>query len=86
MTELVLETNTLPEPLIRLIHAEKVKVRKAHGEVRLTPVTPAKEYCPFWGMLTDGRLTSEKFMADKRLEKELERSPLRKPLFPAGRC
>ena len=72
MTELVLETKTLPEPLTRLIHADRVKVREAHGEIRLTPVTPPQTRCPLYGMFAGGGKLMEKFMADKRIEKELE--------------
>ena len=43
MTEMILNTRTLPEPLSRLIRAEKVKVRQAGGEIRLTPIAEISE-------------------------------------------
>jgi len=45
MTELVLNTNTLPEPLFRLIKAEKVmvKVKEADGIVNLIPILDSKK-------------------------------------------
>ena len=74
MVEMLLDTNTLPESLIRLVHAEKVKVRKAYGEIRLTPVKAGGVglSCPFLGMFADGKVSVSKFIASKRLEKALE--------------
>ena len=38
MAELVLNTNTLPEPLFRLIKTEKVKINEANGIINLIPI------------------------------------------------
>ena len=38
MAEFVLNTNTLPEPVFRLIKAEKVKVNEANGINNLIPI------------------------------------------------
>ena len=73
MTEIVLNTDTLPEPLFRLIRTEKVKVRETDGEVLLTPIIETKGGCPLRGMFADGKLSVDKFMANKQAEKELER-------------
>ena len=72
MTEMVLKTNTLPEQLLRLIHTESVKVREAHGEIRLTPIRETDSECPLLGMFADGKISVNKFMANKQSEKELE--------------
>jgi len=72
MTELVLNTSTLPEPLYRLIRTEKVKVRESHGEIRLTPIADTNKGCPLRGMCADGKLSSYSFMERKQAEKELE--------------
>ena len=72
MTEIVLNTSTLPEPLFRLIHTEKVKVRESKGEIRLTPITDIKKGCPLRGLCADGKLSSYSFMERKQAEKELE--------------
>ncbi len=72
MTAMVLETKTLPEELSKLVSADKVRVVQEGDEIRITPF---KGYAPEWplcGMLADGRLSSEEFMADKQAEKELE--------------
>ena len=38
MTETVVNTNTLPEILFRLITTEKVRVKELDGMIQLTPV------------------------------------------------
>ena len=43
MTELVLNTNTLPEPLFRLIKTEKVKVNEVNGTINLIPVLDSRK-------------------------------------------
>jgi len=72
VVELVLNTNTLPEPLFRLIKAEKVKVSETGGEIKLTPIVDVGRGCPLRGLCADGRLSSYAFMAAKQAEKELE--------------
>ena len=72
MTEMVLNTSTLPEPLFRMIRTEKVKVREADGEIRLTPIIESKKGCPLRGLCADGKLSSYSFMERKQAEKELE--------------
>ena len=73
MTEMVLNTSTLPEPLFRLIRTEKVKVRETNGEVLLTPIIDSSDGCPLRGMFADGKLSVDKYLASKQAEKELER-------------
>jgi hypothetical protein len=72
MTEMILKTKTLPEPLFRLIHTENVKARELYGEIRLTPVRETDADCPLLGMFTDGKISVDKFLAEKHAEKELE--------------
>jgi len=72
MAELVLSTNTLPEPLLHLIRTEKVKVHEADGEIRLTPITDTKRGFPLRGICADGGVSSYAFMERKQTEKELE--------------
>ena len=38
MNEVVLKTNTLPEPIVSLIRSDKVKVRAVGGEIRMSPI------------------------------------------------
>ena len=71
MTELVLNANTLPEPLFRLIRSEKVKVNEANGIINLVPILEIKDDCPLRGIAADSNLTVEKFLAMTHDEKEL---------------
>ena len=76
MSELVLQSRLLPEPIFRLVRTEKVVVRESNGEVHLIPVddlTKAKSILPIFGMYTDGRLTVDGYLEQKRADKELER-------------
>jgi len=73
MAEMVIGTKALPEPLLRLIHTGKAKVLEANGEVRLVPIAEKGAGCPFFGMFADGKISSERFIAEKNREKELER-------------
>ena len=57
VTELVLDTNTLPEPLFRLIKAERVKVNEANGIINLIPIIdPKKDRSTAFGCLR-GKIT-----------------------------
>jgi len=73
MTELMLDARTLPEPLFRLIRTEKVKVREYDGEIRLTPITNILQGCPLRGMFADGKISVDKFIENKQVEKDIER-------------
>ena len=75
MAELILQTRTLPESILYLIHTEKVMVREHNGEVHLIPVknpSKAKSIMPIYGMYTDGKLTVDNYLERKRKDKELE--------------
>ena len=71
MTEMVLNTNTLPEPLFRLIRAEKVKVNETNGVINLIPIAVSQADCPLRGLAADSNLTVEKFLAMTHDEKEM---------------
>jgi hypothetical protein len=76
MSEMVLQAKTLPEPLLRLIHTEKVRVRKVQGEIRLIPIEvkmKKNNILPILGMYSDGKLTVDNYLEQKRIDKELER-------------
>ena len=73
MTELVLNTNTLPEPLFRLIRSDKVKVNEENGIVSLTPILEIVGDCPLRGLAADSSLTVDSFLAMTHDEYEIER-------------
>ena len=72
ITELVLNTDTLPEPLYRLIRTPKVKVNENNGIINLIPILVNKNECPLLGIAADCGFTVEDFLARKREEKALE--------------
>ena len=72
MNEMVLNTNTLPEPLFRLIRTERVKINEANGVINLVPVVENKSSCPLRGIAADCGFTVDEFLARKREERLLE--------------
>jgi len=74
MAEMVLQARTLPEPIFKLIHSEKVKVREYKGEVHLIPIKDkiTTNDCPLLGLYSGGNLTVEKHLAWSREDKALE--------------
>ena len=71
MNEIILKTNTLPEPLFRLIRTEKVTVNEANGVISLTPVKDKKSSCPLRGIAIDSNLTVDSFLALTHDETEM---------------
>ncbi len=71
MTEMLLETKTLPEELSRLVSTDNVKAIQVGDEIHLMPVAYAGKGCPLRGIGVGKGMSSEEFMARKRVEKEL---------------
>jgi hypothetical protein len=73
MTEILLDTNTLPEPLSKLVRSEKVRVRESNGVITMLPVEEGIDYIKnLRGCCSDGGLTVDKFLAMMREDIELE--------------
>jgi hypothetical protein len=73
IAETILQTNTLPQPITRLIHTEKIKVRQHNGVVHLIPFKEKTTTCPLLGLYADGKLTVEQHLAWAKEDKELEK-------------
>ena len=71
MDETIMSVNTLPELLNRRFRSGRVRVREENGVMTLTPVA-STEPTDLWGLLPDGMFTTEKYLAQKKLDKELE--------------
>jgi len=71
MAEIVLNTNTLPEPLFRLIRAPKVRVREVDGIVQLMPVKETPDCTAgLRGLFAgDPEMTVDKFLERKHADK-----------------
>ena len=77
MNDMVLSVNTLPEPLYRRFRSDRVRVHEENGVVMLTPIHDSHQDA--WmaleqlrDMLSDGRMSTESYVAQKQLDKELE--------------
>ncbi len=70
--EIVLNTNTLPEPLFQLIRTEKVRVNESsNGVINLIPIVETQSTCPLLGLAADSNLTVDKFLAMTHDETEM---------------
>jgi hypothetical protein len=73
MMDMILDVQKLPEQIFSRIHATMVKVHEEDGIITLTPLKIERANIDkFIGMFSDGKLSSEKFMQNKKYEKELE--------------
>jgi hypothetical protein len=63
----------LPETLFSYIQSEKIRMVKENGTITLSPVYEKYSILEeTFGMFSDGKLPSEKFIREKEREKELE--------------
>jgi len=72
MTELILNTNVLPEPLFRLIHTERVRINEVNGVINLVPIMDIINDCPLRGLAVGSSLTVDKILAITHDEKEMK--------------
>jgi virulence-associated protein VagC len=73
MPDVVLDVQTLPEIIFFSFSAEKVKYREENGSIILTPIIDKKNgFDDLFGMFSDGRISTEEYMKEKQMEKELE--------------
>jgi hypothetical protein len=73
MTEILLNTNTLPEPLLKLLRSEKVRVRESEGIITMTPIGEDFDCtAEIFGMYSDGKMSVDKFLELKHADKALE--------------
>ncbi|MDR1663468.1 MAG: hypothetical protein LBR83_00905 [Clostridiales bacterium] len=73
--EMVLNANTLPEPLFRLIRTEKLRVRETGGEIRLIPIEEPIDYIKeLRGSLSEyPEMSVDNFLARKHADKGLDK-------------
>ena len=74
MSDMILDIGMLPETLFSHIKTEKVKFHEENGSFILTPLVAENEktFDPLIGMFSDGKLSIDNFLAQKRLDMELE--------------
>ncbi|GBU21171.1 hypothetical protein R80B4_01060 [Fibrobacteres bacterium R8-0-B4] len=74
MTEMVLDIKMVPDAIFSHIKTEKVNFRAENGTVVLTPVAIEKEksFDRLLGMFSDGTISVDGFLREKRIEKQIE--------------
>ena len=70
MTEILLNANTLPESLLKLVSSEKVRIRESNGIITMLPVEEKRDYIDeLYGCCSGGDLTVSKFLEWTREDK-----------------
>ena len=73
MSDMILDVQTLPEKVFSRIPTEKVKIHEENGSIILTPVFEKKQnFDILFGMFSDGKISTEEYIREKIIEKELE--------------
>ena len=76
MIDIIINVKTLPETLRRKIRSSRIQVSENNGAVILTPVDNANEQLMsvnrIFGMFSDGKISTEKYIAQKQLDKDME--------------
>ena len=76
MIDTIINVKTLPETLRRRIRSSRVQVSENNGAVILTPVDNANEQLMsvnrIFGMFSDGKISTDKYIAQKQLDKDME--------------
>ena len=72
MQSIVIDREILPEPIFSYLQSEKIRIFEENGNIVLSPLTIKPNVNELFGMFNDGKLSSEDFIKDKAMEKELE--------------
>ena len=73
MADMVLDVQVLPEIITSKIPTKKVRIHEENGSIVLTPIIEEKQnFDILFGMFSDGRISTEEYMKEKQIEKELE--------------
>jgi len=73
MSDKVLDVQTLTEMILSRISTEKIIFYEGNGSINITPTVEKKQNIDvLFGMFSDGKLSSEEFIKEKQIEKEIE--------------
>jgi len=73
MSDMVLDVQILPEMIFSKISSKKVRIHEENGSIVLTPIVEKKQnFDVLFGMFSDGKISTEDYMKEKQIEKELE--------------
>ena len=72
MKSMIIDRKILPELIFSYIHSEKIRVFEENGNIILSPLKAKPDVNELFGMFSDGKLSSENFIREKVVEKEME--------------
>jgi hypothetical protein len=72
MESMIIDRKILPEPIFSYIQSEKIKMFEENGNIILAPVERKLDVNDLFGMFNDGKLSSDDFIKQKAVEKEME--------------
>ena len=72
MEAIVIDREILPETIFSFIRSPKIKLVEDNGNVILTPIKNSPNIRELRGMFSDGKLSSDAFIKQKTIEKEME--------------
>jgi hypothetical protein len=72
MTETLIETKALPEPLFSMFQTETIRIFKENDEIRLIPVQTKDFTCPFLGKSENSIISVDDFLSVRRQERDSE--------------
>jgi len=70
--EMVIDRNMLPEPIFSFINSDKIKIFKENENVVLSPIRTRPNINELFGILNDGKLSSNDFIKQKSIEIGME--------------
>jgi len=71
--ETIIDRQTLPETILSYIQSDKIRMIEENGELILSPFYEKHSILEkSFGMFSDGKLSTAKFIKNKSVEKELE--------------
>jgi hypothetical protein len=72
MESMIIDREILPEPISSYIRSKKIKISEENGNIILTPVKHKPNVNDLFGMFNDGKLSSDDFIKQKAVEREME--------------
>jgi hypothetical protein len=72
MESMIIDREILPKTIFSYIHSAKIKIFEENGNIVLSPLKNKPNVDELVGMFSDGKLSSEDFIRQKTIEKEME--------------
>jgi hypothetical protein len=72
MESMIIDREILPEPIFSYLRSEKIKIFEENGNIILSPIKRKPNVDDLFGMFNDGKLSSDDFIRQKAIEKEME--------------